>query len=369
MIVEKFQEDSTYEIYDRSYIKMKILLTSDQHWHVFKDFDRLTKDGKSYRLSLYERTHEFIRAYCDKNKIKHWVDAGDMFHSRESISVPVLDLMGKQLKYNKLSGIKQFFLKGNHDTSNKSGDISSLNILSEYGEVINERSVVDLNLMDGVESYVHFIPWDNNLNFVEEINKVKTNLVIAHRMIEGSHSNKITLDGESLSGLNYSQFDYIFMGHVHEYQKINDKTFYIGSLISNNFNDKDQEKGFLVYDFNTKTFERVMNPYSPKYKVLKAETIEDINKCKELIESDKSGEPNFYDLRVELREGEDLSKLSEIKINNARMTITKKSKDENRIVDANLLTPQMLLEKFKEMNKLDDDIYNVGKEILSEILK
>lgn len=346
---------------------MKIVITSDQHWHLFKEFDHLTENGKSYRLSLYEKTHNFVRNYMQENGIINWVDAGDIFHSRESISVQVLDAIGKQLSHTKAIGIKQIFLKGNHDVSNKSGSVTSLNILSEYGEIIDKRCSMDLRFLDGVGASIHFIPWDESIDFVETVNKVKTNIIIAHRMLKGAKVNNTILEGESLEGLDYSKFDNVFCGHVHEFQKIQDNVYYVGSLISNNFNDKNQDKGFIVYDFNTKTFERVENPYSPKYKIINFESSEQLRDYKMRDMDPEIQKTIFYDFRIKLKKGEELPKIDEENLN-FRITVINENKLENRLDFDDLLTPESLLQKYKKMNNLEENIYNVGKRILEECL-
>lgn len=350
---------------------MKITLSADQHWHVFKDFDRLTNEGKSFRLSLYEKSLNYVYDYNVKNGIFCWIDAGDIFHSRESISLPVLDMIGrvfnrfKEIEEDKEKNILKFFLKGNHDTHNKVGDITSLNVLSQYGEVISENCVLDLQF---IKTKVHFIPWDENTNFIDLVNKEKTNLIVAHRMLKGAKSNNIILDGESLEGLDYSKFDNIFCGHVHEHQKVQDRVYYIGSLIANNFNDVDQDKGFIVYDTETKTFEKIKNPYSPKYKILRCKSLEDIEKCKMLIENDSLiDETLFYDIRYEIKDNEEIPSLEDLK--NVRVTITKRNENENRIENAENLTPQVLLQKYKTLCNLDEETYEIGKQILEEAIQ
>ena len=346
---------------------MKCVVTSDIHTHMFKDFDRLTEDGKSYRLSLYEKSLWFVWEYCKLNGINIWTDAGDFFHSRESISLPVLDLVGKTFnEFEKKEGISgkifKYFLKGNHDTYNKSGNITSLNILSQYGKVINEQCIINVDVF-GMKT-VNFIPWNETINFVDVVNKNgKTNLIIGHRMLSGAKTHNQILDGELLENLNNSMFDCALIGHVHEHQKIRDKVYYIGSLISHNFGDKDK-KGFLVYDFDTKMFEFVENPYSPKYIQLKIETLEQFEQIKEELKKDNC---NFYDIKFELKKGE---KRPEFEcLQNVKISVIKESNSENRLKGANLLTPEVLLEKFKEMENISEEVFNVGRETLIECLK
>jgi DNA repair exonuclease SbcCD nuclease subunit len=352
---------------------MKIAITSDIHNHYFKDFDRLTKDGRSFRLSLYEKSLWFVWEYCKKNGINYWVDAGDFFHSRESITLPVLDMVGNffsecEEKESKSGKIFKYFLKGNHDTNNKVGDITSLSILSKYGKVIKNTSLEGISLANSMSCFIKFIPWGKE-DFVEQVNNSKSNLVIAHRMLKGSKVNNTILDGESLKGLDYSKFDNIFCGHVHEYQKIQDNVYYVGSLVGNNFNDKDQDKGFIVYNFETKNFEKIKNPYSPNYKVINFENLEELKHYQEVVLStDTCFEvANFYDFRVKLKIGEELPKINGSDLN-IRITNLRENKGENRIDFDDILTPESLLKKHKKMNNLNESVYKVGEEILKECL-
>lgn len=347
---------------------MRILISSDQHWHCWTEFDKLTSDGKSFRLSLYEKTHEYIRDYCKKNDILHWIDAGDIFHSREGISSPVLDALGKQLHQSKDVGIKMYFLKGNHDIHNRVGNITSLNILSQYGKVINEQQVYNLTTqfpggctMESVK--INFIPWDENINFTNVINKCeKTNIVVAHRMIKGAELHGTILDGESIKGLDCQKFDMAFIGHVHERQYINGKMMYIGNLVNSNFGEKERG-GFLVYDTIEKTTEEIQNPFSPLFIKKDIYKISDITNC----------ETNaFYDFKIlsnSTEETEEITKkLSELKdkANGIRISITKHIVAENRIDNSLTLTPENLLNQYAKINDLNEDILNIGKQILKE---
>lgn len=339
---------------------MRIAITSDQHWHDYKEFSRLQEDGSSFRLSLYRKSLLFVDNYCKNNRIKTIIDAGDVFHSRENISTDVLDLLGQTLSEIET---KMYFLKGNHDTGNKRGNVSTLNILSEFGTVINENKIIsiDSNGCYSDECLINFIPWNDNDNFVDCVNNnQKVNIVIAHRMLKGAKSNNIILDGESISGLNKDKFDCAFIGHVHEYQKLEEKIYYIGSLTANNFNDIDQEKGFIVYDTVKKTFERIKNPFSPIYKKIKISSKEDIEKL------GKPNENEFWDLRVDIEKIDDFV---DINIPNVRVTAVKSNFDEKRIDDSDLLTPQLLLSKFCDLDKTTEKRKNIGMKILEECLK
>lgn len=53
---------------------------------------------------------------------------------------------------------------------------------------------------------------------------------------------------EDLSG-----FDYVALGHIHEFQNIGESIFYSGSIDRMDFNEEGQPKGFLVVTFEGKS--------------------------------------------------------------------------------------------------------------------
>lgn len=340
---------------------MKIVLTSDIHWHDFKEFNKLNDDGSNFRLSLYRDSMLFVKDYCVKNGIEHWLDAGDIFHSRDSISTEVLDMLGKTLEDISMF-VKLWFLKGNHDTSNRKGNITTLNILSKYGNIINERCIVPINGIDG--PHVHFIPWDENITFKDSINNnEKVDFIVGHRMLNGSTVRGVPIDGETIKNIDETKFKQAFIGHVHEPQKLTTKIQYIGNLICSNFGEN-WEGSFLVYDTEADNIERIKNPYSPKFIKTNIEKIEDIP---EKIEKNA-----FYEIKIVSNDTKELEKINENLIEKkdefagVRTISLKKIQQENRVDTTQILTPENLLEQYIKLNDLNEDIANIGREILKE---
>lgn len=344
---------------------MKIVITSDIHWHNFKEFDKLNEDGNSCRLLLYQKSMLFVRDYCNQNNIKHWIDAGDIFHSRDSINTEVLDLLGKTL--DQIQGINLYFLKGNHDTGNRRGSVSTLNILSKHGKVINDNHIEEIkltcaiSLSIGYSIFIHFIPWDENSLLVDLINNgPKSDIVIAHRMIDKTKWRGALLSGESIDKLDMSKFDYAFIGHVHEKQQINEKMMYIGNLVSSGFGDT-HRGSFLVYDTQEKKIEVIENPHSPLF--IKKE----IRKIEDLVDYKINA---FYEFKIISNDTAEIEKIInkiltwKDKLAGMRVSVIKQLVAENRIDTTQSLTPENLLDQYIALNKLDEVQSKIGKEIL-----
>lgn len=345
---------------------MKILISSDEHWHNFKEFDRLNEKGESLRLSLFEKTFDYISDYCVNNNIKYWLHGGDFFQSRENIPVEVLSSLGRTLTRTLEKGIVHYFLKGNHDMWNRSGSVSSIEILSRFGSVLMKPEIRTLE-QDGEQIKVNFCPWDDKLDFRDYVNGSPfCEIVLTHRTFAGAkvHGNEIR-EGETCEFIDRNNYDVIFSGHIHEHQRITDKAYYIGNLLAHSFKDKNTKKGFLVYETKEKKFDFVVNPYSPEFIQYTVTGQEDQDKLKTLLEQDLLG-TRFFDIRYQVKHLYEKFNFEIPKNDNVRVVFSKELNTETRLDKANLLTPEALLEKFAELQKIDKPTLDEGLVLLKE---
>lgn len=350
---------------------MKLAIISDCHWHSYKDFDSLNKDGISSRLSLYYKSLDFVRKTCISQGIRDLINLGDMFESRDQISIPVLHMISKSMNEIKASGIKQYFLSGNHDTWNRNGSIHSLLMLSEYGFVITEPTILTILQEGNKENSVkcNFLPWTEKEEFRTQVkNSEPCDLVFTHRMFADSvmPSGLTMIKGDLCKHLDHTKYKQIFAGHVHSFQKIGEDAYYVGSLLAHSFHDKNSEKGFIIYDSETNTFEFIKNPFSPMFKQVTINTIEELDKVKLEIASSKE-ENIFYDLKIKLKDKTQIENLKNCGLENTRVSIVSENVTNVRMKDACLLSPETLLTQYCTLNSIDKDIMIVGQKILGEV--
>jgi len=343
---------------------MKIAITADEHAHIFHDFDTVSSEGHSNRLLLFYKSLDFVRQYCVANSIASVVHLGDMFESRKQISIPVLYFVSKAMDEYKLSNIKQYWLKGNHDSWDREGTVTSISILSGYGKVVIDPTVV---LIDGVKC--NFLPWTEFTDFRTQLkNSEPSDLVFTHRMFAGAELDNSTImsKGDLCDHLDHSKYKFIFSGDVHLHQKIGKDAYYVGSLLAHSFKDKPVDRGFLVYDSETNTFEFVKNPFSPVFKKVVIKNAEDVKVLEESIKSDS--ENVFYDIKLSFKDKAELQSMKDHKIPNARFSLVPDVKTSVRIEDATSLTPEKLLETYCGMSKIDKTTKDVGLKILEQVM-
>lgn len=94
--------------------------------------------------------------YASKNNIKHIISCGDLFHSRTSIDVNVMNIAYKLVK-GLAKRCNVFMLAGNHDIYMKnSTDINSINIFKDIANVTLVDNTAEM-LINGKRSLL--IPW------------------------------------------------------------------------------------------------------------------------------------------------------------------------------------------------------------------
>jgi len=342
---------------------MKVVISADEHLHAFKEFDKVLKDGKSFRLSLYEQSFRYVKDYMLSNNIKYWLHGGDFFHSKESISVPVLDVIGSLLLEIKDAGIEQVFLKGNHDIWSKDGKISSLDILTAYGEIIENvcvKTYGDLKVL--------FIPWDENVITQDLINEhEEVDIVIGHRMIAGAVMDGayIAKNGETLDFIDNTKFKQMFLGHIHRRQQLKDNVQYIGSLLAHTFKDRGSQHGFIVYDTDTNESNFILNPHSPNFETLEVTTLDEMKEVQQKLTKN----PNFFwNIKAKINSDFSIDSVKSLNLGNSRISYSAPSVNESRLKDADSLAPEDLLQKYIILNDLDDSVVQKGKTIIKHVV-
>jgi DNA repair exonuclease SbcCD nuclease subunit len=78
--------------------------------------------------------------------------------------------------------------------------------------------------------------------------------------------NKIIPHDIDLTNNVFSNFHYIFSGHIHKHQiLIKDKAVMVGSPLHRDAGDEGQDKGFIIFDTSLNTFERIILDKYPKF--------------------------------------------------------------------------------------------------------
>ncbi len=242
---------------------MKIALITDQHFGIKNDSTIFL----DYQKKFYD---EVFFPYLKKNNITEVIDLGDTFDRRKYINYNTL-AHTKDFYFDKLKdgGINLHIIVGNHSTFFRNhNDINSPDLLlCEYLNIKNYSNPQHVTF-DGTKILI--MPWINQSNF-EECNSVMADsdsqIMFGHFELSGESlkRNFAFRDGISLGQMK--KFEYVFSGHYHH--KITKHNFkYLGTPYQLDWDDVDSEKGFYVFDTNTRDITFIKNPLKIYKKVI-----------------------------------------------------------------------------------------------------
>jgi len=239
---------------------LKILCFADLHigtkLHGFLDSETGLNTRELDALNLIDN----IIDYALDNNIKIITFAGDMYKN----NLPTTTLQTKvneKIKRGVDSGLTILLLDGNHDISKMETAHSAL----------KNFDIFDINGIVHTRFHKEFIYEENEekIKFVflptyhtkEEIENIVNNTVydvpvifIFHGTLSGANLNEYLITSKECyidSTIFHKEgILSVICGHLHKYQIINmdPLIFYTGSTQRIDFNEEDQEKGFVVFD-------------------------------------------------------------------------------------------------------------------------
>jgi len=238
---------------------MTVLFTADVHAHNFSDFATILPGGRNSRLQAILDTLEVMREYAVRNKLKHLVILGDLFHNQKSVEIDVLFGVSEYLKAIVESGIKVIILAGNHDHYSRDGKFHSLLQYHSDNIIVVDSDVQSIDA-DGVKLYC--VPYTDDKDLLverletaaeqadiddEEEDGDVVKVLCAHLSVDGgtvgSFEHKLKARMTS-SDLNPECFDYVLLGHYHKPQMLTKNTYYVGSPIQHTRGEMGERKTF-----------------------------------------------------------------------------------------------------------------------------
>lgn len=216
---------------------------------------------------------------------QHIIITGDVFEDSKP-HPSLLTLFVSWLKKCQAYDVHVHIIRGNHDIL-RSGFIysSSLDVISEV-ELENVSIYKDIDTIHLGGTAFTLVPFRDRKSFsvasnVEAISLLRDSLVyelagipityqkvlIGHLAIEGSIPVGDEIDditNELFCPINmFNGYDYVWMGHVHRPQVMNQNNPYIahiGSMDISNFGETDQKKFIIIFDAST-----TQDPWSIEY--------------------------------------------------------------------------------------------------------
>ena len=217
---------------------MRILITADIHC------------GYPGRLDDNIWSLKAISDYATEHDIKHIFCLGDLFHNRDSISIDILCAIHD---FFKNCDREWHVLLGNHDMFLKtSWEINSIKPLEKYAKIYDDITRITLGGRD-----IFMIPFMHyESEYLQKLNDLKIDndesILFTHIGVNNAINNScFLLKYWSLINFHNTKFKYVFTGHFHNHQIIDNKIYYPGSPIPFKFDEGMIPHGFI--DFNLET--------------------------------------------------------------------------------------------------------------------
>lgn len=238
---------------------MKIALITDQHFGARND--------SVLFLDFYEEFYSktFFPTLKEED-IKTVLILGDTFDRRKYVNFNTLQ-RAKTMFFDRLreEDIAVYMLAGNHDTYYKNtNDVNSVDLLlKEYENilVIDKPMTIHLNYHNDTDDIL-MIPWicaDNYDRCLEEIKNTSVKLCAGHFEISGFSMYRGHPCQEGLNREMFRKFEYTFSGHYH-HKSTSDGIHYLGNPYELTWQDYHDDRGFHVFDLDTRDLIFYKNP-------------------------------------------------------------------------------------------------------------
>lgn len=313
---------------------------ADIHLSAYKD-DELDDTGLPYRLSSLIKIIKKICNFCRDNDIKYIDILGDLYNDKDIMYTDSINVFKDILL--EFNDITFTILSGNHDMSSigsyNTSTIESLIAYSNVNIIDKEPKKIDDNILA--------IPWSTNV--VDQIKgSEKCPILLSHVGIsEGQLSSGLSIK-TNLKMSDFSKFDLVLLGHYHKPQQIISKNvslYYIGNLLHINWNDKNEDKRFIVYDSESLSIKSIPLKGFREFKEL---IIDNKDNADEILKKAAELKEQGHSVRVRKLITENLESDKSIQI------IEESSIDPtNRGVDTSMSTIDKM-KKYMEIKNIDD---------------
>jgi DNA repair exonuclease SbcCD nuclease subunit len=224
---------------------MKIGVFSDIHIH---DYTRFSTNGS--RLASCLDCLDHILKY----DVDFFLFCGDLFDSQIAVSTQCIIRTVNIIKESK----KEIFaISGNHDMANKNIARQYFSSLEIVSGMTSNFIVLDYKAIQVEGLKFYGCPYMHRVDLPKE--SLDCNYLLMHNTPKQIDNKMIPYDVD-LSDSFFASFECVFLGHIHKHQKF-DNAVMVGSPLHRDAGDLGQDKGFLVFDIDSNTFERVILDY------------------------------------------------------------------------------------------------------------
>jgi len=292
---------------------MKILHMADTHLG-YSAYRKINKDGVNQReLDIYNSFIEIID-YAIKTKPDIIVHSGDLFDSVRPTNRAIMVALQQILRLSKAT-IPFVIISGNHETPKlkETGCIFTIfdHLPYVYPVYSNKYEVINLKI-NNQKICIHAIPhcqtkqiFNTNLKKIKLDKTSKYNVLMLHGAVKAikefkmNEFNELIIPIESFT----KEFDYIALGHYHNFTKVAQNTYYAGSSERLSFAEAGICKGIIEVELSSKnkfSFKEIKTRPMIDTKPIDCHNLDNEHITKKIIETIKEIQPNEKIFRLKL---------------------------------------------------------------------
>lgn len=240
---------------------MKICLLGDTHFGARNDSPHFHEFFKKFYNDVFF-------PYLRENNIDTIIQLGDVFDRRKYVNFNSLK-MCKNYFFDVIDKeFNSWMLIGNHDTYYKNtNDVNSPELLLNEYKNINIVNEPTEHTFDGVKFIM--VPWicqENETDILKAIEMSNASVVCGHFEIQGFEMHKGAVCDDGLDPKAFSSIELVISGHFHHKSKTRN-ICYVGTPYEMTWSDYNDEKGFHIFDTETRELTFIPNPYRMFYKL------------------------------------------------------------------------------------------------------
>ncbi len=261
--------------------------------------------------------YEFFFPYLEEHGINRIIHLGDLVDNRKQINFLAARDLRKFVRTCTDKDIEFGVIVGNHDAYHKnSNEVNSLKeIFSDSNLKWTAYENPETINIDGLDIAV--LPWINSGNYAESfkfIEETPAEILLGHLDIAGFEMYKGSVQNHGIDRSAFRKFDTVMTGHFH-HKSTDGQIFYLGAPYQITWSDWNDDRGFHIFDTDTRRLTYIKNPFEIFHKIIYDDTPEeeldgmDYSSCYiKVIVKNKTSQLDFdkFLSRIEQQNPEDL---------------------------------------------------------------
>ena len=247
---------------------MKWTIIADPQFDDQPTYSKPLPNGLTSRLRDSIECFETIVAQTREHGCQGILVLGDIFDSRTSISLSVIDQVCRSFKKTADLGLEIHVLVGNHDSQLRVPTINSLQAFLGMATVWEKPSCW---------GKFAFMPWvEDEQDFRDSVSELAEDkdaeFLFSHALFEGAVPK---VAGRPISDLMPERWRQVVLGDVHEPIQVAANVQYCGAPMHIHYGDAGGKRGYFVLDDESGTLEFHENTWSPRFHIIDENMTED----------------------------------------------------------------------------------------------